>query len=72
MRPTLYSQDKLDTAIKLFSEGKVSLVRGAHIAGVPLSDFISRVSRSGIAAVNLSAEEVHADMKVGSKWLTQL
>ena len=71
MRPTLNSQDTLNTAIKLFSEGKVSLVRGAHMAGAPLSDFISHVSRSGIAVVKLSAEEVHADIEVGSKWLEQ-
>jgi predicted HTH domain antitoxin len=71
MCPTLNSQDTLNTAIKLFTEGKVSLVRGAHMAGVPLSDFVSHVSRSGIAVVNLSAEGVHVDMEVGSKWFAQ-
>ena len=58
-------------ATTLFKEGELSLARSAHLANMPLADFISHISRLGIPVINLSVEETEKDMDTLDQWLAQ-
>ncbi|MCP9809838.1 type II toxin-antitoxin system Phd/YefM family antitoxin [Cyanobium sp. HWJ4-Hawea] len=55
-------------ATALFREGGLSLVRGAHVAGMHVSNFISHLSRLGIPAVRLNAAETKSDLDTLNQW----
>ncbi|MCP4701867.1 MAG: UPF0175 family protein [Gammaproteobacteria bacterium] len=56
-------------ATALFKEGELSLARSARLAEVSLADFITHLSRLGIAVINQTAEEVEQDMDTLEQWL---
>ena len=56
-------------ATALFRDGHLSLVRSARVAQMPVSEFASHVSRLGIAAIQLTAQEAAADMDTLEEWL---
>lgn len=58
-------------ATALFKDGELSLARSAKLADMPLADFITHLSRLGIAAINQTAEEVQQDMDTLDQWLAQ-
>jgi hypothetical protein len=45
------------------------LVRAARVAQQDVASFISHLSRLGIPAIRLSAEETNADMNTLEQWL---
>jgi predicted HTH domain antitoxin len=53
----------------LFRDGGLSLARAAKVAQMPLSGFITHVSRLGIPVVEQTPEEVGADMETLDQWL---
>jgi prevent-host-death family protein len=53
----------------LFRDGGLSLARAARVAQMPLSSFITHVSRLGIPVVEQTPEEVGADMETLDQWL---
>ena len=59
----------LALATALFQSGSVSLGRAARVAGVPVSDMISHLSRLGIAAVHGDPEDVRTDLETLEEWL---
>ena len=56
-------------ATALFRDGGLSLARGARMAKMSLSDFITHVSRLGIPAVAHDAADVAADLETLDQWL---
>lgn len=56
-------------ATALFRDGHLSLVRSARLAQMPVSAFVSHVSRLGIPAVKLNAQEAAKDMDTLEEWL---
>ena len=56
-------------ATALFRDGHLSLVRSARLAQMPVSEFVSHISRLGIAAIQLSAKEAANDMDTLEEWL---
>jgi len=60
---------RMALATALFKDGDLSLARSAKLAGMPLADFISHVSRLGIPVINQTAEEVQQDMDTLDQWL---
>ena len=56
-------------AVALFKDGGLSLNRAAGVAEMPLSDFITHLSRLGIAVVNQTGQEVEQDMETLDQWL---
>jgi predicted HTH domain antitoxin len=56
-------------ATALFRDGELSLVRAARVAQQDVASFISHLSRLGIPAIRLSAEETNADMDTLEQWL---
>lgn len=56
-------------ATALFRDGQLSLARAAHVAEMPLTDFIAHLSRLGIPAVRLDAAEAQKDMDTLDEWL---
>ncbi|MCP4702134.1 MAG: type II toxin-antitoxin system Phd/YefM family antitoxin [Gammaproteobacteria bacterium] len=56
-------------AVALFKEGELSLARSACLAEMPLADFITCLSRLGIAVISQTAEEVEQDMDTLEQWL---
>lgn len=56
-------------ATALFRDGHLSLVRSARLAQMPVSTFVSHVSRLGIPAVKLNAQEAARDMDTLEEWL---
>jgi predicted HTH domain antitoxin len=59
---------RLAIATDLYRSESVSLGRGAKIAGIPLVDFIQRVSRHGIPVIRGDAKTVREDVKNIEKW----
>lgn len=55
-------------ATDLYKNDSVSLSRGAKIAGVPLEEFLVRVSRKGIPVVKGDATAVREDLKNLEAW----
>jgi predicted HTH domain antitoxin len=53
----------------LFRDGGLSLARAARVAQMPLSSFITHVSRLGIPVADQSADDVLADMETLDQWL---
>ena len=51
------------------SDGQLSLVQAARLAQQDLASFISHLSRLGIPAIRLSAEETEADLDTLEQWL---
>jgi predicted HTH domain antitoxin len=58
-------------ATALFRDGGLSLARGAKLAGMSLSAFITHVSRLGISVVDQTPEEYVSDMDTLDRWLAQ-
>lgn len=56
-------------ATALFRDGHLSLARSARLAEMPLGDFVSHLSRLGIAAVRLDAAEAARDIDTLEEWL---
>jgi predicted HTH domain antitoxin len=56
-------------ATALFRDGHLSLVRSARLAQMSVSEFVSHVSRLGIPAVRLNAQEATRDMDTLEEWL---
>lgn len=56
-------------ATALFRDGHLSLARSARVAGMTVAEFIQHVSRLGIAAVRLGAEETRRDIDTLDEWL---
>jgi prevent-host-death family protein len=56
-------------ATALFRDGHLSLVRAAHLAEMRVSEFVSHVSRLGIAVVQLEGAEAQRDMDTLDEWL---
>lgn len=56
-------------ATALFRDGHLSLVRSARLAQMPVSEFVSHISRLGIAAIQLTAKEAANDMDTLEEWL---
>ena len=56
-------------ATALFRDGHLSLVRSARLAQMPVSEFVSHLSRLVIAAIQLSAREAARDMDTLEEWL---
>ena len=56
-------------ATALFRDGALSLARAASLAGMSLGEFVSHVSRLGIAVVTLDAAETRKDMDTLDEWL---
>lgn len=56
-------------ATALFRDGHLSLVRSARLAQMSVSEFVSHVSRLGIPAVQLNAQEAAGDMDTLEEWL---
>jgi len=56
-------------ATALFRDGHLSLARAATLACMTVSDFVSHVSRLGIAIVQLSDTETRQDMDTLDEWL---
>lgn len=56
-------------ATALFRDGHLSLVRSARLAQMSVSEFVSHVSRLGIPAVQLNAQEAARDMDTLEEWL---
>ncbi len=53
----------------MFRDGHLSLARAATLASMTVSDFVSHVSRLGIAIVRLSDTETLQDMDTLDEWL---
>jgi predicted HTH domain antitoxin len=49
-------------ATALFRDGHLSLARAGRVAQMPLAGFIAHLSRLGIPAVRLSADEAERDL----------
>ncbi|MGF1614487.1 MAG: UPF0175 family protein [Gammaproteobacteria bacterium] len=60
---------KLALATALFHDGHLSLARSARLADISVSDFVSHISRLGIPAVRLAANEAKKDMDTLEEWL---
>lgn len=58
-------------ATALFKDGALSLARSAKLAEMPLSSFITHISRLGISVINQTAEEVQEDMDTLERWLQE-
>lgn len=56
-------------ATALFRDGHLSLARAARLAGMAMGEFVSHLSRLGIPAVKLNADEAGADMDTLDAWL---
>ena len=56
-------------ATALFRDGNLSLARAARVAQMPLPGFIAHLSRLGIPAVQMSAEETGRDLETLDQWL---
>ena len=56
-------------ATALFRDGSLSLSRAARLADIPLSQFVSHLSRLGIAVISLEAAATAADMETLDAWL---
>jgi predicted HTH domain antitoxin len=56
-------------ATALFRDGNLSLARAAHLANMSLSQFVSHVSRLGIAVVSLDDSAASTDMDTLDEWL---
>lgn len=53
----------------LFRDGGLSLARAARVAQMPLSSFITHVSRLGIPVAEQTPEDVVSDMESLDQWL---
>ncbi len=51
-------------AAKLYELGKISSGKAAQMAGLPRVEFLSKLGQYGIAAVNLSGDEIQAEVKI--------
>jgi len=56
-------------ATALFRDGHLSLVRAAALAEMPVSAFVSHLSRLGVPVINLDAAEAAKDMETLDEWL---
>ena len=56
-------------ATALFRDGNLSLARAARLAEMPLSHFITHLSRAGIPVLNLAEEDADRDMETLDEWL---
>lgn len=56
-------------ATALFRDGELSLARSANLAAIPLADFITHISRLGIAVIDQQADEVEQDLDTLEQWL---
>ena len=60
---------KLLLASALFKSGALSLGRAARLAGIPVSEIVTHLSRLGIAAVDGDRAEVVSDLETLDEWL---
>ncbi|MBK1724329.1 UPF0175 family protein [Thiocystis violacea] len=56
-------------ATALFRDGNLSLARAARLAEMPVSAFITHVSRLGIPVVDLDSKQAGRDMETLEEWL---
>jgi len=56
-------------ATALFKDGNLSLGRAAHLAGMPVAEFMQHLSRLGIPVIEATAEETLGDMETLDSWL---
>ena len=50
-------------AAKLYELGKISSGKAAQMAGLPRVEFLSKLGQYSIAAVNLSGDEIRAEVE---------
>lgn len=55
-------QFRLLAAAKLFELRRLSLTRAAHLAGLPLSDFMTELGKLKISWIDLSGDELAHDL----------
>lgn len=60
---------KAALATTLFRDGHLSLGRAARLAEMPLSQFVTYLSRLGIPVINLDATDVARDLDTLDEWL---
>lgn len=58
---------KLNKGVDMFRQGKVSLWKGASIAGVSLREFVEILNEKKIDWVGISPEEVEAEVRAIKK-----
>ena len=56
-------------ATALLRDGNLSLARAARLAEMALGEFVTHLSRLGIAVVNLNADETERDLDTLESWL---
>ncbi len=54
---------KMDKAVELFKDGRVSVWRAAHIAGVSLREFIDVLNGRRVVWVGIEPEELEAEAR---------
>lgn len=58
-------------ATGLFRNGCLSLARAAHVAQMPLSEFMPHLSRLGVPVIQMSEEETERDADTLDRWLAR-
>ncbi len=54
-------------AVKLFEMGKLTSGKAAELAGMPRVAFLHILSRYGVAAINLHAEEIDHEVEAANR-----
>ena len=49
-------------AAKLYELGRVTLTQGAEMAGLPVWDFMGRLSKLGVSVINQTLEELQSEL----------
>ena len=63
LSPDTFAQElRMAAAAKLYEIGRLSSGRAAVLAGIPRVTFLRRLSEFGVAAIDLSADELEHDL----------
>jgi predicted HTH domain antitoxin len=54
-------------AVKLFEMGRLTSGKAAELAGMPRVAFLHTLSRYGVAAINIQAEEIDHEIDAGKR-----
>ena len=49
-------------AAKLYELGRVTLAQGAEMAGLPVWDFMEKLSKLGVSVINQTVKELQAEL----------
>ena len=52
------------TAVKLFELRRLSLAQAAHLAGMPLAEFMEELGKLKISWINLTQEQIGHDIEM--------